>query len=635
MRLKSLLLFFLLLLHLAVSLQAQYFNQQSNFIKANSHWVINREVLNFNTSPAQSTWNNFIQMTEGMATASDPVTGELLFYSTGFSCYNRNHEVMPNGDTLLGNGSGLGSGSTSQGVTIVPMIDSPGKYYLFSLSGPTDESWGSAMPGVLYYSVVDMSLEGGKGNVVASRKNIQLVKDSLSEGMIAIPGNNCDIWLMVHDAFRPVFRAFHITAAGIDPNPVLSHAGADLNVYVVGGMTLSPNRERIAVTSYTPLCMVGGIDSVAGMLLCKFDPNTGQVSEAIPIEKNLQGWMAAFSPDNTKLYLCSYDLLTAVNAIQQYSIEKHDTASINASKSLVANVRNTFCYLRLYNDTIYFPDYDSTELVHYLSSINKPNLKGSLCAYQEATVPLINNNSPQGLPSDVVYPFSRDSFYRTVLDTLICKKSWGDGMVLQAPVLINYAYQWSNDASDTILKITDGGTYWVRYNNGCHFRVDSFIVQVPEFPTPVINVDIFKLSTTAEYDTYRWLLNGSIIPGATQGAYEVRENGDYQVIVSLGDCMDTSAVYTISNYENSINSPGAIAAQIQVYPNPAFNVVHIKGPVSVSASIYSVDGRLLKTAMPATDIVIKDMPDGLYFIHFRDSDHSLIKVQPLVKMASN
>lgn len=60
--------------------------------------------------------------------------------------------------------------------------------------------------------VVDRSLDNGLGDIVAGNKNIILDGASLlSEAMLAVQGDNCDVWLMLHTWQTPTFKAYHIT----------------------------------------------------------------------------------------------------------------------------------------------------------------------------------------------------------------------------------------------------------------------------------------------------------------------------------------------------------------------------------------------------------------------------------------
>src|SRR5690606_31479243 len=121
-------------------------------------------------------------------------------------------------------------------------------------------------------------------------------------GMIAIPGDNCDIWLLTHTNFYPnnptpdaqtFFKAWHITSDGIDPNPVISPYNGErvpapnAQAFGVGCMAVSPDRRRIALAS--------GSGANSGILLCRFDPATGIVSDGIRITA-LSAYGVCFSP---------------------------------------------------------------------------------------------------------------------------------------------------------------------------------------------------------------------------------------------------------------------------------------------------------------------------------------------------
>ncbi len=102
----------------AFSSMAQlYYNQRPEYIKANSRWAFSSGALNFNTAPATVAPGGGGY--EGIASVADPVTGALLFFSDGGSCWNAGNALMLNGDLLLGNSAGNGN-STTQGVCIVP-----------------------------------------------------------------------------------------------------------------------------------------------------------------------------------------------------------------------------------------------------------------------------------------------------------------------------------------------------------------------------------------------------------------------------------------------------------------------------------------------------------------------------------
>ncbi len=501
----------LLIVCCSLSVQAQYYNQLPAFLKANSTWVFGKNVgMDFKQTPPR-TFHGQVNSDEGCASVADPVTGELLFYTEGISCWNRNNMAMPNGRGLLGNRL---RGTTAQGACIVPFVDSPGKYYLFSLSN--DGSYDST--GYLYYSVVDMSLNNGLGDIEANRKNI-LIDSGLSEGMIAVPGNNCDVWLIVHTYDDPVFKAYHITSAGLDPVPVLSAAGYQISgreAYHIGQMAISPARDMIAVTSYhyhygtfhgNPIPPPNR--KLLGALVCRFDPNTGQASDAIQLE-NQACYGIGFSPDNSKLYVnVAYDPAISFGKINQYDLSVFDSAAIRGTRQEIHRFDNPtgkHCSFKTYRDTIYVG-----ALFNYnaLDRISNPNLSGAACNYEMNIVRYSQSGSVRsnhGLPNDVPVPFGPD----TVLarhDSVLCDNR--QNITLEAPAGMS-AYVWDDQSEDPDREVGQTGTYWVRYRNGCHVHCDTFVVSFPD--TSYMASDSFicaggagiQLTAPSGYITYLW-----------------------------------------------------------------------------------------------------------------------------------
>src|SRR5262245_28875854 len=100
---------------------------------------------------------------EGCASWSD-ANGNLLFYSDGINVWDRNHNIMPDGNGLNG------SATCTQSALVVPY---PGQDSLFYLFTPPDEF---ALPGYFCYSLIDLTLNNGFGDVI--NKNTQLFSPS-------------------------------------------------------------------------------------------------------------------------------------------------------------------------------------------------------------------------------------------------------------------------------------------------------------------------------------------------------------------------------------------------------------------------------------------------------------------------
>ena len=101
--------------------------------------------------------NSGFDQDEGVGAISDEL-GNLLFFTDGIRVYNRNGNIMPNGDGLLGNPS------STQSAIVVKAPETPNVYFIVTVG----------TSGVLAYSRVEMDLNSGLGDVVPGIKNIIL-----------------------------------------------------------------------------------------------------------------------------------------------------------------------------------------------------------------------------------------------------------------------------------------------------------------------------------------------------------------------------------------------------------------------------------------------------------------------------
>lgn len=630
---KRILLFALVFMQCTFFLSAQNFTERKEHIKANSHWILpyytdtfnhpkNGADLDLNTNPPTVRLGTQ-QVGESATAVADTATGALLFYSNGEYCRDKNFDLMPNGNILP---SGNNTNSTNQASCIVPMINQPGKYYLFSLM---NWNFNYINPSKLYYSVVDMSLNGGLGDIVSGKKTVELDSGSLHEGMIAIPGNNCDVWLLVHPIYDTVFKAYHITENGIDTIPVISSPGSMINgamaAFELGGMGVSPDGKMVAITSYSISCLALGLEpSLGGLLLARFDPETGKVSDGIKVSDSIAAYVPVFSADNSKLYVAG-TVATADGAegpvqLLQYDVSNYNNQAIISSKFVVKeyiNAEDKIFGLRRRGDTIVLTD--------RLSYIASSNQAGAACNFQVGPYLTIDNISPAySLGNDVIYPWAPDTIKQVAMDTIVCRGIY--------PLEVSSGYNqylWDNGSITTQRTIEEEGVYWVKYDNGCHYKVDTFIFNFYHLE-PVINVDKLDLSTTNAYNNYQWLLNGNLIAGATSRIYTVKENGAYRVIVTdEHGCSDTSDAYNVTNV--SIQQIHPLAKQISTFPNPTQDGVIIQAPIQVKTTLHSIEGKQVEHNRESNYISVKHLAPGMYFLHINDLQGNLIKVEKLVK----
>ncbi|MBK7029542.1 MAG: hypothetical protein IPH45_10145 [Bacteroidales bacterium] len=106
--------------------------------------------------------------------------GNLLFYSKGARVWSRDHEIMPNGWYLAG------CDWVQQPCITMLKPGSDHLYYLFTVNSPICESLGQNSYGGSY-SVIDMNLNNGLGDVVPGMKEVLIPHtDSAASYVVAI-----------------------------------------------------------------------------------------------------------------------------------------------------------------------------------------------------------------------------------------------------------------------------------------------------------------------------------------------------------------------------------------------------------------------------------------------------------------
>jgi hypothetical protein len=313
---------FLCLLSLVLETQGQL---------QNNHWTFGfYSHVDFSTSPPNGMIPSAIYSPEQCATVSDAATGQLLFYSDGKSVWNMNNQTMLNGTNLFG-GAFL---SCTQGPLIVPFPEDPKKYYIFTLDDLEYDI--PQLDNGLRYTVVDMTLNNGLGDVDPLQKNIFL-NNFLSEKMTVVRSESIrGYWVIVHKKESNQFLAYKINGCGLDPNPVISNVGTlllgansnfDPRMPFYGSMKANNAGDRIAMP----------IDDSNLIDFYSFDPTTGQLFDPITVEvfdntpgSPIRKYGCSFSPDGSMFYY------TNNISIYQLKLSAYDSLSISTSHTLIA-----------------------------------------------------------------------------------------------------------------------------------------------------------------------------------------------------------------------------------------------------------------------------------------------------------
>jgi len=270
--------------------------------------------LDFSSGHPQAIFNSAMITWETCAAISD-ANGNLLFYTNGIDIWDRSHKVMPNGHNL-----GVVTLAQYAQALIVPQPGNKSVYYVFTTSRYVYDVPDSMR---FNYSIVDMQLGGGMGDVV--KKNIPLFKKSTEKMTAVHHANGRDVWLVAHEWQSNVFRSYLVTENGIDtanyatsPSGAV-HEGGIQNANSVGQMKLSPDGKKIAVAI-----------NQLGMQLFDFDNTSGVVSNPSSlifdgVNCNIAAYIyygIEFSPNSRFVY---YNVLTGSCIGLTHYLKRYDT----------------------------------------------------------------------------------------------------------------------------------------------------------------------------------------------------------------------------------------------------------------------------------------------------------------------
>jgi len=415
--------------------------------KENNFWAFGIQCgFDFN-SGAPVLVRTGIATTEGCASVCDSL-GHLLFYSDGNRVYDRNNDTMPHGRGLLGNTGGWATsyGSSTQGVTIVPVVDDPYHYYIFT----TDciESLTPAYLGYLRCNLVDMRLNNGLGDIDTTVKN-KILASQIGEKAFAVHGAGCYDWLITHRYASDEFLAFKIDASGLDTLPVISALTTLDSIrgysYEGGEIKVSPDGKTLITEA-----------DYGYMEAYSFDNRTGRITNARFLDSLLGiGYGIEWSPDTSKLYISNF-----IGLLRQYDYTlMPDLDAVRASVVPLGD-SGYFGTIRLGPDgKIYMPKGNQNTM--YV--INKPNLKGAACdidTLRFSPPPNIEMHFQLGLGNPV--PFHNDTLV-SVTDTTLCADTL---LALNGPAGYS-GYTWSTGDSTQNVTVQKAGEYKLQASGHC------------------------------------------------------------------------------------------------------------------------------------------------------------------------
>ena len=333
----------------------------------------NKADISFHSKPPAPKHKSQMYSNEGCASISSS-DGQLLFYSNGESVWDSTHNIMPNGNGLYG------SNTTAQACIALPYPNKNNQYVLFTL----DQIYGTHG---LNYSVIDMSLNSGKGNVINTQKNIPLIPQAqVTEKLSAVlHANGRDYWIICPQAGSDSFYAFLLDPSGVHSKAVMSNTHFNLawktTTDKIGCLKSSPNGQYFAFANINMDTLVFG----------QFNNQTGKITNAWSLYVP-QCYGVEFSPNSQVLYVTQ----PTIFRIQQYVCNSSNKAAFISSLKYIANVQYPYGIQLGPDEKIYVNCLSRDDI----SVIHAPDSIGTACRFQYRAIQLSSyfKDSRLGLP---------------------------------------------------------------------------------------------------------------------------------------------------------------------------------------------------------------------------------------------
>jgi uncharacterized protein (TIGR02145 family) len=365
--------------------------------------------VSFNTGfPVSFTTSQLLVPTGCSSNISDSL-GNILFYSGGFDVYNRNNVIMPNGSIL-----GMQCSVNYDQINLaVKQINDEQKYYLF-----TTACWQPGNSGVLRYSVIDMTLDGGNGAIPFGMNGIPIPGGTRAYRSVTGTRhhNNRDAWMVVRlQKFDSnYFSSYLVNSTGINFTPVFSNS----LITIYPPPTVSHGIINLRI-SRDGSKLLASYDSI--FEFCQFNDETGQVNPlflvTLPdIDTIFQDPVnAAFSIDSKVLYISGNKRWGPEprGNLYQYDATKTDSAQFVQSAVFLGNSAYAPALQLAPDGKIYC----TIPFVDSLGVINNPSILGTGCDFQKNALNLKGKETGMGLPQFI------ERYYAIIHHTGHCQHS--------------------------------------------------------------------------------------------------------------------------------------------------------------------------------------------------------------------
>jgi large repetitive protein len=511
--------------------------------------------------------------TGGSSVASDPVNGNLLFYTDGSQIFDATHNLMPNGSALGANTSG------NQPVAIAK-APGPGKrYYVFTNTA------NNTTGGTISFRIIDMNQLGNAlfpspalgAGVTATSTSIGALAGR-SEAMITVPhANREDFWLITHANGTPDYTVTLVDATGIASATAFTGVGL---IEVAANFSYHPASGRIAVSPQ---------EARRDVEIITFDNATGALSfTQRALNTGVQSTIGQaiydteWSNSGDFLYISRHGETGIQGDVLQYDV-------VNQLNTVASVLPQPNTILRSYGlqmapDSAIYHLYEATSGVFQLGTITDTDTVAAAVTY--TPIAFTGNPDFDGLqfpsfaPRDSVLlniTFTTEgtcanspvSFYPTVTPTADSLRwSFGDG---------NGATAWS-----PVHTYEAGGSFQVRvaaYLKGdsavatqtlnitqfdveiqlvqdttacaCELPINNGKTTVSGVACPSDTSDDMQVQAQVQggSPTFQWYGPGGLLPGQTSATLRPDSAGYYYLVATMGACSAYAGV-NVKEYDS-------------------------------------------------------------------------------------
>lgn len=343
--------------------------------EANKWFFGQGAALDFNSGSPVTIYPSPLYTTEGTAAMSD-AAGNLKFFTNGVDVWDASKTLMPNGSGLMGDVS------TTQSAMIVPNPASGSQYYVFTA--------GADGTGDFRYSIVDMTLNGGMGDVVVGSKNTFLT-DSITEKVAAIRDGANGVWILTHKWGTAQYFSYHLTIAGLAA-PIITNVGS---IHIAGPVIQNSYGELKFNNCGTKMAAAIGYQDIVELF--DFDLATGIPSNPMTFNLGAHVYGVEFSMTSTFMYVTNY---APTGTLAQYNISLPTFSAINASKVPLTTTPDLYGMQMGPDGKIYIAQSFGTP---FMGVISNPEVAGFGCNFSDTGLNLDPGgngvNGALGVPS--------------------------------------------------------------------------------------------------------------------------------------------------------------------------------------------------------------------------------------------